>query len=597
MDVSFFRDSAARLYALAALNWPDGELARRKSSRRQDEILADIPGFSDFYAALLTAHAGQYWSENGGLQDAALPCADDVVLLIKACAMDARSLAAQVRHIVGHLSRPRAFHETVLLIDPFEGPFLRQHCPGDLTGLLSAAHELVDAGLISKVLISPDDEISIRAINFEWFGLDCSQTHSTKGVPVVPQIWAFDQISTRYVLQCDVDVLIGRRDQAHDYLGEMLDAVAPDGILGVAFNIPHPEGHKVLYDAPMGSYVPEVRCGLLDLVRFRGCRPLPNSVEDGRLTLSWYRSAEQYQQRAGVRTLRGGDACTFYIHPPNSVKADPYALTQIRDLVGQGIIPAKQLGAWDLVEDFTPWSYPKRHEDIVFLLKGRDTPTSRVVRCLESLRSQVDQDFGIVLIDDASEKVDPSLLSTLLSTLHPRTTLIRRSKHVGRMPNFQEGISQICVNPETLIVVLDLDDALMNPSVVKRLRQAYGEGHDVILGTCFRPDKPLKLYKPDFAMPREKWGGEVWPHLRSFRKRLFDAVPESHFQLDGAWIEECTDYATMVPIVELASRPLYIPDYLYFHERSTPRTQENRFRKDEVIRRILEKPSLRRRRA
>lgn len=593
MDAAVFRDVAARLYALAALEWPDAELARRKSTERQDEILADIPGFTDFYAALLTAHAEQHWREDDGLPSVALPNADDVTLLIKTCAMDAASLVAQVRHITGHLSRPRAFHESVLLIDPFEGPFLRQHCPGDLVGLRSAAHALVDAGLIDRVLIAPDNEAAICAVNLGWFGLDCVRTHSTKDVPVVPQLWAFDQISTRYVLQCDVDVLIGRRDQAHDYLGEMLAALAPDDILGIAFNIPHPEGRNAPYDAPAGSYVPEVRCGLLDLIRLRACRPLPNTIEDGRLTLSWYRSAEQHQRQAGLRTLRGGDARTFYVHPPNSAKTAPHALARIRDLIGQGIVPTNQLGAWDLVGDFTAWPYPRRHEDVVFLLKGRDTPTSRVIRCLASLRAQDDQDFGVVLIDDASDKVDPTPLPSLLGTLRPRTTLIRRDEHVGRIPNFREAISQICVNPETLVVVLDLDDALMTPLAVKRLRQAHGEGHDVILGACFRPDKPLKLYEPDFAMPRETWGGEVWPHLRSFRKRLFDAVPESHFQIDGAWIEECTDYATMVPIVELASHPLYIREYLYFHERSTPRTPESRSRKDKVIQRILAKPSLR----
>ncbi|MBF0562160.1 MAG: glycosyltransferase [Alphaproteobacteria bacterium] len=225
--------------------------------------------------------------------------------------------------------------------------------------------------------------------------------------------------------------------------------------------------------------------------------------------------------------------------------------------------------------DIQKWSYPQRREAIVFLLKGRNTPASRVIRCLASLRAQDDQDFGIILIDDASDQVDPTPLPSLLGALRPRTTLIRRNEHVGRMPNFRDAISQICANPETLVVVLDLDDALMAPSVVSRLRQAHGEGHDVILGACFRPDKPLKLYEPNFDTPRETWGGEVWPHLRSFRKRLFDAVPESYFQIDGTWIEECTDYATMVPIVELAARPLYIREYLYFHERSTPRTPES----------------------
>lgn len=594
MHAAVFRDAAARLYALAALDWPDGELARRKSFRQQDDVLAELPGFQEFYAGLIHQHAERVWRDHMDLQVSALPPADDVTLLVKACAMDAATVAAQVRHIVGHLSRPRAFREVVVLIDLFEGPFLREHCAGDLDLLRTAVKGLVQEGLVDRTLVAPNDSPSVGAVNRDWFDLDCCRTHTAKAVPLAPQLWAFEQVSTRYVLQCDVDVLIGRRDLSHDYLGEMLAALSPEGVMGIAFNIPHPEGHRESYDAPEGSYVPEVRCGLLDLARLRACRPLPNSMEGGHLTLSWYRSVELHQRQQGLRTLRGGDARTFYIHPPNNRKANRHALAQIRDLVGQGVVPPCQFGAWDLLGDMEEWSYPRRHEDIVFLLKGRNTPPSRVSRCLASLRAQDDQGFGVILIDDASDDIDPTPLAGFLGNLRLRTTLIRRTEHGGRIPNFQMAISQICTNPEALIVILDLDDALMSTTLVSRFREAHGEGHDVILGACFRPDKPLKLYEPNFENPRETWGGEVWPHLRSFRKRLFDAVPDSYFQLDGAWIEECTDYATMVPMVELATCPLFIPEYLYFHERSTPRTPETRARKDILIRRILAKSPLRR---
>lgn len=593
MDASVFRDSAARLYVITALNWPDAELARRKSFDRQEEILARLPGFSEFYAGLLQRHAEYIWAEAQGYSAIQLQSADDVTLLIKACAMDAGFLAAQVQHIRSLLSRPREFHEVILLIDPYEGPFLRQHCSGDISSLKDTAQKLLDTSIIDRVLVAPNNENEVREINFRWFGLDCSLTHNVKGVPVTPQIWAFDQISTRYVLQCDVDVLIGRRDQVHDFLQEMLDAASTPNVTGLAFNIPQPEGLLVSYDAPKGAYVPEVRCGLLDLDRIESCRPLPNTVEDGHLALTWYRSLEQYQQQHGLRTLRGGDARTFYIHPPNTTKSEPACIERARDLIGQGFVPEIQQGAWDLTENLEEWAYPRRNEDIVFLLKGRDTPTSKVLRCLASLRAQDDQDFGIILIDDASQIVDPTQLPILLNELRPQTTLIRRSENFGRMPNICEAISEICTIPETLIVVLDLDDALMARSAVGRLRQAHAQGHDVILANCFQPDKPLKIYAPNFSAPRETWGGEVWPHLRSFQKRLFDAVPESYFKIDDRWIEECTDYATMVPIVELSVNPVFIPEYIYFHERSTPRTPESRTRKNEIIRRILIKPSLR----
>lgn len=594
MDAGYFRDSAARLYGIAALNWPDGELLRRNSIRRQEDVLAEIPGFEAFYQAVLTRYAERQW-ESAPLQPMlrALPAADNVTLLIKACAMDASVLAGQVGHIVSQLVSPRGLHEIILLIDTYKGPFLRQHHQGDYELLMREAEALVSQGLIHCILLAPDDCETVQAVNLRWFGLDCTKTHSSKGVPVAPQLWAFEQVATRYVLQCDVDVLIGRRDPDHDYLGDMLGAVAGgDDVLGIAFNIPHVAGAVNPYDAPSGEYVPEVRCGLLDLDRIKACRPLPNSLSDGALVLPWYRSLHEHQHLHGLRTLRGGDARSFYVHPQNQRKSDLDFLAVMRDLVAQGQVPSCQLGAWDLEGEADAWSYASRSEDIVFLLKGRNTPKDRLRRCFASLLMQDDQNFGLVVIDDASDGSSAALLPNFLGPLASRSTLIRRHSPKGRIPNFITGIRDICINPETLVVILDLDDALMHRSAVSLLREKWSAGHDVILGGMFRPDKPLKLYSPEFHSPRDTWGGDLWIHLRSFRKRLFDGIPDSAFQLDGGWIEECTDYATMIPIVEASQNPVFIPEYLYFHERTTPRTAEARLRKDRIIEGILAKQAV-----
>lgn len=594
MNVDYFIDAAARLYAIGVLGWSDDELRRRERGPATETTLAAIPGFPEFYGDLLREHARRNWAT--AADHAPFPAAghaDDVSLLIKACAMDAAMLFAQVRSIVAQLETPRRFHERILAIDPVQGPFLRQHTCGDYSLLLQEAERLQQCGMIDRVLVAPRGADAVAEVNSRWFGLPCEKSHSIKGVPVAPQLWAFDQVRTRYVLQCDVDVLIGRRDLAHDYLGDMTAAAQGPGVVGVAFNIPHSAtSERRPYGAPAGEFVPEVRCGLLDLERVRTCRPLPNSVVDGALALSWYRSLQQHQQSHGLRTLRGGDPRTFYVHPPNSWKHDPSSFARVRDLVGQSRLPDIQLEHWDVVGTETDWAYPRRAERIVFLVKGRNVPLDRVKRCLASLRMQEDHDFGVILIDDASDGVEPFFCCHLLGSLAQRTTLIRRDVHHGRMPNFITAIRDTCSDPETLVVVLDLDDALLSSAVVGRLRANYQAGADVILGAMFRPDKPTKLYHPAFTDVRAHWGSEVWIHLRSFRKRLFDAIPDEALRIDGEWIPECTDYATMIPIVEMCQRPTYIPEYLYFHERTTPRTPETRRRKDAIIRHILAKQVL-----
>lgn len=595
MNVDYFRDACARGFVLAELGWSDEELRRRSLELRDGAMLRSLPGFTEFYSSILHEHAQRQWA-SGAIPPwpVAAEVEPRVTLLIKACAMDAATLAIQVRHIVGQLEHPRRFAERLLVLDPFRGPFLRQHCEGDWESLAKDAAALRRAGWLDRVLVAPDDPQSTSALNQRWFKVGCSHTHCIRGVPVTPQLWGFEQVRTRWVLQCDVDVLIGRRDLGHDYLSEMIEAAVTPGVVCVGFNIAQtPDAGFRRYDAPPGGFVPEVRCGLLDLERVSACRPLPNSVMEGRLALTWYRSLEKHQHEQGLLTLRGGDPRTFYVHPPNTWKRDHELLDRVRDLIAQGRVPTTQVEKWDLAGSAADWNYEPRPEPIVFVVKGRNAAPAKVERCLRSLAMQDDPDFGIVLVDDASENGNAAVLPRLLRPFAGRCTLVRRSRRHGYMPNTLLAVRNVMSSHDALAVVLDLDDALLHRSVVRRLKQTVAGGADVVLAAMFRPDKPLKLYHPDFVATREKWGGEVWIHLRSFRKRLLDALPDEDLQLGGGWIEDCEDYALMIPLVEMAEKPVYVPEYLYFHERSKPTPPESRAFRDAIIRQILAKPSRR----
>ena len=599
MDVDRFRDMSARFFAISELGWPDDELKRRPSKRRQRSVLRETPGFVGFYQSLLEKKAQSCWalggwaSENGAMEVA--PVAENVTLLIRSCPMDAHLVREQVEHIVTQLESPRKFCERVLQLDPFEGPFLRQYAEGNLERLQSEAERLVSDGFVDRVIVAPLDEEAAREVLSRWFWIDCAASHTGLGVPLVAPLWGFEQVKTRYVLQCDIDALVGRRDRNHDFLKDMLEAVGADGVFGVAFAIAQdPDGDFLPYRAEPGQFVPEVRCGLLDLDRLMGHRPYPNSVIDGKPELSWYRSVQKYQEETGMRTQRGGDRRTFYIHPPNGYKKELPVFRRIRDLVGQGNVPTTQYKNWDVVGDEDDWLYEKRGEKIVFLLRGRATALEKIRRCFASLRAQTNQDFGLIVIDDGTGARQSARFAKELKSFPSRHTLICNHERKGRIPNTILAVRDICSNSDTLIVILDQDDALMDVSVVDALHRCVKAGNDIVLGSMYRPDKPLKVYHPNFVNPSETYGGEVWIHLRAFRKKLFDRLTDSQLQhKDGQWFEECEDYATMVPMVEMAEKPVYFPRYLYYHERTTPYTDEVRVKKDEVILDLVAKKVLR----
>lgn len=590
LTASYFLDLSARLYAIGALNYSDYELVRRQSDSSQEQELQQLEGFAEFYAELIRdlhpeLNALDFQKPQPAVESS-------TTLLIKVCAQDAENLSEQVTHIVSQLEHPRRFAEKILLIDAYPGPFLRQYAQPNLQSVFDQANHLLKLKVIDAVHVAPTDQRSIISTYQKWFNcIDIVNTHTKNNAPLFPQLWGFDQVKTRYVLQCDCDVLIGRKDWQHDYLLDMLHELDKPDVQSVGFNIPKKGLQFLDYFGEPGQFAPEVRLGLLDLHKFYARLPLQNPVEQGHFFLTWHRAMQRYERESGqYRSVRGGDPRTFYVHPNNLDK--PVLIDgQIRDLISQGIVPSGQQEAFDLVPD-AQWQYPPRTEEVVFLLKGRLTPHAKLKRCIDSLKAQSDQQFGVILIDDASGLLHTACYAQMVSQL-ANVTLIRHIQHQGRMPNFITAINTVCQNSASLLVVLDQDDALMHSSVVTNLKQALRQGHDLIQMPMYRPNKPVKTYQPSYQDSRLKHGANVWAHLRAFTKQCFNRIPYSYFQrANGEWFESVTDYATMLPLTEVAHNPLFLDGlYAYWHERSDY-SAEYKANQQQLLNELFAKPSL-----
>jgi len=591
LTTSYFLDMSARLYAIGVLGYSDEEMLRRKSNKRPDAALDEIPGFSSFYYDLIKfIHPT---SSKVHHTPKVLRSTVDVTLLIKACAQDAEGFYQQVEHIVTQLSYPERFEKISLLVDEYPGPFLRQYAEPNLDSVLSQSNKLKSDGIIDEILVAPNSKASIQDNYLRWFGSsEVESTHTVKNAPLYPQTWAFSHIKTRYVLQCDCDVLVGRKDFEHNYLEDMLRGIHSQHVLGVGFNIPKSTNQFLEYHGAPGQFAPEVRFGMLDLVKINQLLPINNPIEEGLFQLTWHRALQQYQQENQVHTsVRGGNPASFYVHPCNSDKG---ALKNgvVRDLISQGLYPDTQKEQFDLVADAC-WQYPRRDEPIVFLLKGRCTIPEKFRRCIESLKKQVNQEFGLIVIDDAGGFSNNWDYPKQLSFFKDRFTLIRNNNHQGYIRNFITVIDEVCSNSNSLIVVLDQDDFLMQDSIVEQLKSARSEGHDLIQMPMFRPNKPIKLYKPIYENSRQKGGGNTWSHLRAFTKQLFDKIPKDYLQKkEGGWFSSVTDYAIMLPISELAEKPVFLDSgYAYWHERQEY-SKETKNEQRLLLSEIIAKPSL-----
>ena len=517
------------------------------------------------------------------------PLPGEVTLLVKACAMEADTLEVQVPHLVSQLEGPRAFAERVLVVDPREDGFLRQHTRGSLRDLRNAARRLVEAGWLDRIVEGPGDGEAAAALHRRWFGVPAPRAHAATGAQVASTLAGFDACRTRYVLHVDADVMVGRRERGHDYLADMLAAIRGDlKALTVAFNIAM--GHDRPYTGygASGAWRVEVRAGMIDRVRLRDACPLPNRLDGDRLALPWYRALDRAVAQGNGRSLRGGDRRTFYVHPPNTRKGDASQWLAVLDRIEHGVIPCVQEGRVEWTGDFADWMGPARREPFVFVVSGRNVAPGRLRRCIESMARQKGPRWGAVLFDDASEPRIAEHFEIACASLGARCTVVRNRRRRGLLANMVTAVRMICTDPGTVIVTLDADDALIGDRVLERLAAEYERGADVTVGSMLRTDKAAN-YPVCFDRPRERRGGNVWQHLRSFRKRLFDAVPDETLRLDGDYVDIATDWAFMLPIVEMAAHPVHVVEPFYLYEPSGTGKGAERADREATIARIVAK--------
>jgi broad specificity phosphatase PhoE/glycosyltransferase involved in cell wall biosynthesis len=514
-----------------------------------------------------------------------------VALAVKTCAMEADTIERQVQHLVGQLEGPRVFQERVLVIDSRRDGFVRQHGNSDFASLLAAAQRLVRHGWIDRVLVGPEEGPEAATVLRGWFGLEATSTHSVHGAPLVAPLRGIESCTAEYVLQVDSDLLVGRRNRDHDFLGEMIaQCDADDRVVTAALNIAR--NADLPFSAGDGSkpWRVEVRGSLVHRERLLAARPLPNQLSSGMPALSWHRSLDEVVCSGSLRSIRGGGAATWFVHLPNSFKRPVADWMLLSDLVEKGALPQQQVGSVDLVGGPLGWVPRVRREPLVFVITGRNVPPGRMRRCLDSLVAQSGTDWGAVIVDDGSDELSRCYLQVWSDTCRDRVTLLQPRERRGQLANTAVAVRHICTDPETVIVTLDLDDALIGVDVAERVLAAHRGGADATVGSMLRTDKHGD-YPVVFEEPRHNRGGNCWQHLRTFRKRLFDAIPDHELRIDGHYVDIAVDWAFMLPIVEMARRPEWIREPLYLYEPSGLGKGAQRAAREEQIRSLVARPS------
>jgi Glycosyl transferase family 2/4Fe-4S single cluster domain len=534
-----------------------------------------------------------------------------VSLIIKACVQDTEIMYEAIKHIVSQLSYPNSIDEKILALDIRQNDFLREYNTNNSWNeLLFEANRLIDDLVIDKFIFPKETDFEI--VNQKWFGIPTFSTHTTNKIPVTAQLFAFEQARNDYILQMDCDVMVGRISKEHSFLNEMIDEIEKnEKVLTVGFNIYKGggEGFTPYSGFENGGFVPEVRFCLLKKSRIEQYLPLDNEVNEFGFRHSWYRALDKRQKDANICSIRGGDNFSFFIHPQNFKKSDKDVWFTMLDCVEKLQIPEKQIGKFDLEGSYYDWTLSKRNEKFVIVSCLRNIPLSRFLRFWYSLISQTYKDWGLILIDDASENGISFFIKEIIKPFKDRVTFVQNRFRVGVAQNTHKAIHYYMQSQESIVCIIDADDALIGKNVIKNIFEKYTYFEaDVVIGKMYRTDKLDAHYKytPNFINPR-LYGGNVWQHIRSFKKYLFDSLNFYDLKIENKkqqtkdillsrrfsnkmqFPEHCWDFAYMIPITEMSENPMWINHFNLFHDRTTINTPEIKQLKENEIKEILHK--------
>ena len=186
---------------------------------------------------------------------------------------------------------------------------------------------------------------------------------------------------------------------------------------------------------------------------------------------------------------------------------------------------------------------------------GRD-----VLRCLDSVYEQRyprDRCRHLV-IDDSSDDGTPENIGAWLAT-HPDHSVdfVRRRQRRGGTWNTLDGIRQ--ADPDSIVIELNGDDWLPDPGVMPFLNKVY-QDRDVWMTYNTQREStgviPFQLPPPRRVRQKRSYRKYRWAtsHLHSFRRRLFDHVPEAVMidpETGDLW-ESADDVALYLWMLELA---------------------------------------------
>ena len=200
-------------------------------------------------------------------------------------------------------------------------------------------------------------------------------------------------------------------------------------------------------------------------------------------------------------------------------------------------------------------------------------------KTLASIEMQEFDNFDVCVIDDASTLAKQREIISDFASRNGWKTLYRKNNE-GALKGMLEGIPLLECQDEDVIVVIDGDDWLAHPHVLRTLNKIYAE-NDVWLtwGQCeaYPAGKTPMYYAqpiPDMVIEQQLYRDIPWVfwHPGTFKYKLWRRIRDEDLRdSNGVYFRLMKDKATLFPMLEMAGKRVkFIDERLYIYNLSNP---------------------------
>lgn len=210
------------------------------------------------------------------------------------------------------------------------------------------------------------------------------------------------------------------------------------------------------------------------------------------------------------------------------------------------------------------------------------------VECYRSLQGLTTYNWKATLIDDAS--TDGTYEALMAIDYDSRVTVKKNQVNMGAAYNRLMAIKEANLDPEDVIIFLGLDDKLY-AGALKVIQKKYDEGVWMTYGNW--QNQQGRVCTVDLEFDEETHRTRDYRKVKyrstapnTFKKFLFDQIPEEDFKLEGDWIRVCTEAEVMFSCLEMSGKSKIgiIHDVIYYYREGLKMGTLKKFGREEKYR-------------